>query len=342
MNETITREQKQRKRIEIPRLAVSNIFGKYKKEEKKAVRAPEVIEDQTLNQLRQVWVNFQWKDEIHTWSENYPRCLKATRGIQYTSKDVEKFGIALAEFADMEGFPKRAGIFLSALINKCPERDFVIHTRHLRIDCLGYKNSKNVIIDGDIGAQLGSYMKGGRITVEGNTRSWSGISMENGEIIINGDCGWAVGQTMTGGKITVKGNAGEDAGKCMTGGKIIVNGNAGKGAGSYMKGGIVEIKGNAGECAGNYLASGEIIVDGDCSEKLGNNMHGGRITVKGNAGISAGEEMNGGEIHIEGKYKRLSKKITRGKIYHKGKLKIDQEYGYIGWGTPPKVYHDEV
>jgi hypothetical protein len=250
-----------------------------------------VIEDQTLRQLKDAWLNARWEDDTSTSLEGeYQSCLKTVKGIRYTANDVEKFSLALAEFQNEEDFDWKAGVFLSALINNCPDSDFVIYTKHLdgRIDDLGYSNTKNITINGDARDNLGCCMAGGKITVKGNSGAYAGTSMENGEIVINGDSGIWLGFQMKGGKITVNGNA------------------------MHM--------------AGRNMENGEIVINGRCGDEVGYYLLGGKITVNGNAGKDVGSRMQGGEIRIEGDYESLALTVSQaheikgGKIYHKGKL----------------------
>jgi len=274
-------------------MSVSKRFGRFKDEKEQPVRAPQVTEDHTLRQLKEAWAKVRFYDELlDLEGREYRSCLNAVRGLKYTSADVENFSIALAEFQDAEDFKEKAGYFLSALVNNCPDSDFVIHTRHMggRIDHLGHYNTKNITIDGDAGENLAYRMEGGRITVEGNTGNDTGQEMKTGEIVINGDSGHSLGASMKGGKITVEGNAGVYTGIGMKNGEIAVNGNT-----SY------------------YLANG---------------MEGGKITVRGNAGHWIGDCMEGGEIRIEGRIERhngLTDNFRGGKIYHKGNLVLLRE-----------------
>jgi hypothetical protein len=174
--------------VRCAKMSVSKRFGRFKDEEEKAVRTPQVAEDQALKQLTEAWGKVRWKDEMGWDGKNYPACLKAIAGIQYTAKDVEKFSIALADLGITED-SRCAGLFLSALVNNCPESEFVIHAKHLdeRVDLLGYRNTKNITIVGDAGNWVGSKMTSGKITVEGNTGFCAGDCMKNGEIVISGN-----------------------------------------------------------------------------------------------------------------------------------------------------------
>jgi glutamate synthase domain-containing protein 3 len=266
-------------------LAMANRFGRYKPEEEKTVRKAEVVEDEMLKRLK-----IAWKVCSYTGNavKDYPKMLETVKKLRHSAKDVERFSLALAEFQGEERFSESAGLFLSALINSCRSRKFVIHTHHLAkpIHHLGFANTKSIAVKGDAGRDVGPYMKNGTITVEGNA-------------------GVGVGEHMEGGTITVKGNADEDVGLAMEGGAIIVEGNAGDEVGWGMKGGIITVK-------------------GDASNGIGFEMKGGAIIVEGNAGDLFGHEMAGGEIHLNGDYGSLLGNIEHGKIYHKGKLIVDK------------------
>jgi hypothetical protein len=185
-------------------LTVSKRFGRYKDEDEKAVRAPDVIEDQTLRQLREAWLNVRLKDGVV--ATYYARALKQITGISYSSANVEKFSVALAEFQNEDHFRLAAGLFLSALINNCKDNDFVINTGHFSegIDALGYKNTKNLTVVGDVGNFLGDSMQCGTITVEGNAGGVVGAWMTGGEIHIDGSYRY-LSENIISGKIYHKG-----------------------------------------------------------------------------------------------------------------------------------------
>ena len=269
------------------RLSVSKRFGMYKDEEKKAVRVPAVFENQVLRQLRDAWINVQWKGEyLEFLDKNYKAALAAIKDIPYTSKEVEMFSLALSEFQDVKDFASKAGYFLSALINSSPESDFTVCTGQLdgRINFLGLWNTKNITVEGNTGRFIGHSMICGRIVIEGSTAWMVGHMMETGEIVICGDGGNYLGDDMKGGKIIVKGNVGGTAGNSMKNGEIIVEGNGDIEVGMYMKG--------------------------------------GKITVKGD--VKGVGWLNGGEVHLFGECDEMCRLGRGGKIYHKGKLIVDK------------------
>ena len=146
----------------------------------------------------------------------------------------------LGEYENKKYFGYFTGCYLSALINGSKEQDFKIFTNYLikTIDCIGYKNRKNIDVNGNAGRLVGGRMYDGKITVNGNAGSWVGWSMEGGKITINGNVGWGVGDGMKGGKITVNGNTGERAGIGMKRGEIHLNGDY-EGLANYIHGGNI-------------------------------------------------------------------------------------------------------
>jgi len=230
-----------------PALAVSKRFGRFKDEGEHAVRAPDVKRNEALENA---WKKFAKEakkntDSAYFNSENYRLALSLLEGISYSAQDVEKFSIACIQFQDENQFCSNAGLFLSALINNCKDDDFVINTRHLTetIWYLGYQNTKNIIVSGDIGAYLGFDMKYGTITVEGDAGGYVGQLMEGGSIFVKGSAGNSVGASMKNGRITVGGDVSHQLGWAMEGGTIEVNGNASVNVGGYMKGGEIHIYG---------------------------------------------------------------------------------------------------
>jgi len=259
-----------------PAVAFGSGFGKYKPEAEKDVRKVEVKEDRVLEQLKAALRKFEYNDNEYS-DANYKNALGHVKDLVYSAKDVENFSVALAGFQDENRCSEKAGHFLSALINNGKDSEYVIHTRHLNrgIDFLGYGNTKNITVEGDVGVFVGENMRCGTITVNGSAGEYAGAKMEGGTITVNGNALHWVGNEMKGGKITV-------------------NGNVPRGIGWHMQG--------------------------------------GSITVNGNAKDVIGKEMKGGEIHLEGDYESIAEKLEKGKIYHKGKLIVDDgELTYEEW-----------
>jgi hypothetical protein len=126
-------------------------------------------------------------------------------------------------------------------------------------------------------------------------------------------------------KIVVGGDVGDSAGCEMHSGQLVIEGNAGKDLGEGMRGGEIVIEGNTGDCCGGVrtVHHPHRGFDSESPEPTEIPMRGGKITVRGNAGKCLGEGMCGGEIHIGGEIGSIGN-IIHGKIFHKGKLIVDE------------------
>ena len=229
----------------VPAIAMANKFSRYKPEEEQVVRKAEVFENRTQKQLKDVWKACGY---TRLPNADYSRMANALAGLRYSAKDIEEFSLALGGLEGEERFPLKAGVFLSALINNCHEQVFAVHIAHLaeKPDCMGYRNTKQIIVRGDCGNSLGYEMMGGSITVEGNVGHWTGGFMKQGAITVKGNAGHDIGQLMEGGSITIEGDAGQTVGSGMRGGSITVNGDAGSDIGHLMKDGEIRFNGHYG------------------------------------------------------------------------------------------------
>ncbi len=195
----------------------NDVFRPYKKEKPQAVRETDVKEDKVLAQLEEALVKFisQWKlvTAFH-WVACEVHCEEALaliRDIKYTAKDVEKFTVSLQEFIDLRGFDFKVGLFLSVLVNNCDDDLYLLQLKHLdvKIQDIGFRNNKDIVIDGNVGANLG-------------------LEMSSGKLLLNGSSGNCLGWRMSGGTIEIKGDVGLDTGVYMVNGDIYLNGRYGK------------------------------------------------------------------------------------------------------------------
>jgi len=239
----------------IQRCVVSDPFSHYKPEDEKHIKKFKVEEDETLQQLKDTFKRVRYGSvDTSSYKEEYDRALSLVYKLKYNSSDITKVLFALPEVRGRKYFNFNAGLFLSALINNCKDEKFVLITEHLSmaIDCIGYMNTK-------------------QITIQGNVGNYLGRSMENG-------------------LITTYGNAGDSIGFEMNGGSIIIHGNAEDEAGSCMKEGTITIKGNAGRSVGHYLHSGTIFLEGDHTS-LSNNIGFGNIFHNGKQIVKDGKRL---------------------------------------------------
>ncbi|MBN1785367.1 MAG: hypothetical protein JW825_00050 [Candidatus Methanofastidiosa archaeon] len=118
-----------------------------------------------------------------------------------------------------------------------------------------------------------------------------GAFMDGPAIYLNGNAEHAAGNTMSGGKIVIYGDAGDCLGHSMRGGKIFIRGNVGYRVGIHMKQyedkyPTIVIGGKAQSFLGEYMAGGVILVLGIGQEKcvdsyVGTGIHGGVIYIAG-------------------------------------------------------------
>ncbi len=284
-SEPLSRGQKNRDNI---CQQADNSFGRYKKESPQEVRKADVQENAVLKELRNIYARFKYgQDNVDT---AYIRVLELISNLSVSAKDIECFTIALAEFQDEKWFAEKAGLMLSALINNGNEEDYTISTKYLIarpqeavIYHLGFRNTKNIIIEGNDITRVGHKMQRGTIIVKGDVSAYAALEMEGGTIIVEGYGDYAPGHGMRGGELIIKGDTGPYVGDSMTGGKIHVLGNV-------------------------------------ISESAGKGMQGGVIIMEGNGGLWVAPVMRGGEIYLNGDYASIADNMYGGKIFHKGKL----------------------
>ncbi|MDD5171804.1 MAG: hypothetical protein PHF60_02095 [Candidatus ainarchaeum sp.] len=187
-----------REDVGVPVTNVATRFKGYAPETERPVRKAEVVEDETLKKLKTAWKRYDIRIETVVLvpdpqaEEYYGKVSKllGNMGVRCSSGDVEKFCVALVEFQGEENFEEKAGVFLSALMNHGTDEDYRIVTRHLDrlLGYIGYRNIKNITVEGDVRDMLGNAMEGGRIVVNGNTGHDTAHAIHGGEIHINGDC----------------------------------------------------------------------------------------------------------------------------------------------------------
>ena len=130
-----------------------------------------------------------------------------------------------------------------------------------------------------------------------------GSGVKTGKITVNGDAGAFLAFNMSNGNINVNGNVADFAASGMEGGLLEINGNVGDYLGAAiigerkgMKGGIVIVKGNAGERTGDQMRRGVILIEGDVGSYCASRMLAGTIGVLGNVGEYVGYGMRRGTL----------------------------------------------
>ena len=128
---------------------------------------------------------------------------------------------------------------------------------------------------------------GQRLTVRGAPPlDHVGEGMANGELVIEGDVGDDLGASMKGGTIRVTGDAGARVGgpsatsrRGMTGGRMVIQGNAGDYLGLRMRRGWIVVGGRAGKSPGYRMLAGTIALGGGPADHPGLEMRRGSILL---------------------------------------------------------------
>src|SRR3989338_3836014 len=259
----------------------SDLFRRYHREQRQEVRKADVKEDKALAQLKEAWKEFNCRKRRAIVDE-YEVAVSIVSSINYSSVDVGKFSIALTEFQEEKDFFSKAGLFLSALINNGKDASYTITTRHLEkpIKYLGFRNTKNITIIGDVGADAAYKMESGVMVINGNTGGGTGYEMQGGSLEINGNAGMRLGTKMKDGTISVKKDVRAAAGLLMQGGAIVINGNANDHLGGLMEGGNIVVKGNAENSVGFEMkAIADAIGDSFALAKAAQELPAGKVVI---------------------------------------------------------------
>jgi hypothetical protein len=295
-------------------------FRGYGPESNIMVREKAITGDPTLKPFVDAWDAFRCDalkglpsvDQsafLENTQANYQEALSLVKALRCSAEDLDRFMVLLPdlqsvaapsrpsnsfvpkhiimEYINRSKIAPRTGLFLSALINSGSDHDYLVRTRVLPYEPmhLGFRNNRNIDIDGNAGKGVGHHMSDGVITVKG-------------------DAGEEAGSNMSGGLLVIRGDAGEALGACMEGGEIICEGDAAVRAASSMRGGRITINGDA-----HYYV-------------MSIHPQGG-LSPKPFDPPLAAHGMEGGELHLNGNY-GLSPDVEGGKIYHKGKLVLEK------------------
>jgi hypothetical protein len=215
--------------------SASRRFGRYKDEESKSQRDPDIQGCGVVQELKMLFL--VWNDtklvsnmeaSCHDkWYES-AHSLITSEGVSFSRKELESFLLEMPELDGIDEFRSKAGLFLSALIGCGKDDDYELHVGHLgRLDNLCYRNCKDVIVHGHVGDYFANKMENGNVMLYGDAGLGAGADLEGDQITIHGDATNFLGNFISGGLIHVKGNVGDYLGEDMTGGQIIVEGNTG-------------------------------------------------------------------------------------------------------------------
>ncbi|TXT66382.1 MAG: hypothetical protein BAJALOKI3v1_30040 [Promethearchaeota archaeon] len=136
-------------------------------------------------------------------------------------------------------------------------------------------------INGLPGNDLGIFMDGPRIVVNGNCEDQAGNTMNDGTLIIHGDGGDVIGLSARGGKIYIKEDVGYRVGIHIKEYKqkfpvVLIGGTAKDFLGEYMAGGLIIVLGLDIRDDGTVVESEYPI----CGGELGTGIHRGKIVLR--------------------------------------------------------------
>ncbi|MFX1358169.1 MAG: hypothetical protein ACFFA8_12925 [Promethearchaeota archaeon] len=145
----------------------------------------------------------------------------------------------------------------------------------------GLQGDIEITINGIPGNDLGIFMDGPKIIVNGNCEDQSGNTMNDGIMIINGDCGDVIGFSSRGGKIFIRGDVGYRVGIHMKEFEnrfplLVIGGTTKDFLGEYMAGGKIIVLGL------EFLPNNSIVENQHpiCGNELGTGIHSGRIYLR--------------------------------------------------------------
>jgi len=151
-----------------------------------------------------------WMVQYNTIIKAYEVAERYIKEIDYTAEDIEDFCFALENTQKIPYLiPGPAGIYISALCNYAKEGEIVLKLSELKteINLIGFRlpKEKRLTVEGDTGDFTGISLEGGELVVEGNAKNWTGAGMRSGKIWVKKNIGLHTGEWMMGGEIYVGG-----------------------------------------------------------------------------------------------------------------------------------------
>lgn len=163
-------------------------------------------------------------------------------------------------YEELDGYD---GLFVSAMLDGADEGEMQLPDMD-GVHYLGYRNTKDIVVDGGTGSSPAAEMSGGRMHIKGDVGRRAGYEMQGGTVIVEGD-------------------AGRNAGKEMHGGDMEIHGSVGEQPGFLMKRGSITIHEGSPEGIGTLIERGAEVYVEDVGS-LDENMRNGRVYEKGDEG----------------------------------------------------------
>ncbi|MFH0737047.1 MAG: hypothetical protein V1827_01125 [Candidatus Micrarchaeota archaeon] len=199
------------------KVAMAGRFDRYEKEGGQDVRKLEPKANETVQRLMGLWKEFGvlqlpglgWGTNKYDY-KTYEKLCQTVQGsgIQYGPADISELVFSIGAYIGEESFSRKAGIFLSTLINNGPRGQYVLPVGNLEttIQAFGYRNQAghDLIIQGDAGAHAFQEMEGGNVVVQGGCELLAGQLMRGGLAVIEGTHKGDIGLKMAGGRLEVR------------------------------------------------------------------------------------------------------------------------------------------
>ena len=175
------------------RLAAEDLFESLEGEEEQSIIEFKKEDNPNLEHITKAFfASYKGILLKNSWSRDldFYTCLECVPS--YTAQDIFNFTYIFNDILEKNfkfPIPDTAGIFLSALSHKCTDE-----TSHLPLHVISYSlsyigfhnNGKHIIIQGNVGDDLGSQMSKGTIKLNGNTLASIGYGMTGGSIHLEG------------------------------------------------------------------------------------------------------------------------------------------------------------
>lgn len=136
--------------------------------------------------------------------------------------------------------------------------------------------SGELVVDGDVGAELAKGATGGSVVVNGSAGAYAASELAGAHVTISGDVGERLGA------------AGDGARRGLSSGTVVVGGSAGLRAGERQRGGVIVVKGDVAEGAATDLIAGTFAVGGALRGLAGRGMKRGTLLLRSAEGLSSG------------------------------------------------------
>lgn len=124
-----------------------------------------------------------------------------------------------------------------------------------------------LLIEGNVGAGLGTQMRGGHVELRGDASSEVGCQMSGGMLQVSGHVGDYLGGPLSGRR------------SGMSGGRLIVQGNAGHHVGHRMRRGTIVVAGSCGDAVASDMVAGTIVVGGEAGDDVAAGMKRGTLIL---------------------------------------------------------------